>query len=359
MRRSGRTPGRSLRLSSCCTRDDNDEPVPATPRLGQITRLTPRTEIGLRGPVSRLPPGMQVGERATRRRSRALTQIGISDATLVAGSQTSEIELINSQRPAEHVAPTERRGAIRIPAVELSITPPSPSERDPGPPSLILSPQNPPTQGTHRESSAPGPEAHRAQDETRQRRRRSLHVEPSPRVYDTRQHRRRSLVVDNLPGHESQLASPGLVPEHQSAPHETRRQRRRSSRIDDSSRRSEFPVTGPEDSSTLDETTQRRRRSLQIDSLPQRPELRQHRRRSYLQTSPCLSQHGEVADLGRLAHPPLGVRHLFPASASPNQPEADEGSAGNDEDGNINVKEGESSKDGAEENGAGGSTQYS
>ena len=359
MRRSGRTPGRGLRLSSCCTRDDIDEPVPATPRPGQITRLTPRTEIGLRGPVSRLPPGMQVGERATRRRSRALTQSGISDATLVAGSQTSEIELINSQRPAEHVAPTERRGGVRIPAVELSIIPSNSIERDPGLPSLILPPQNPPTQGTHRESSAPDPEARRAQDETRQRRRRSLHVESSPRVHDTRQHRRRSLVMDNVSAHESQLASPALGPEHRSAPHETRQQRRRSSRIGDSSRRLEFPVTGPEDHSTLHETTQRRRRSLQIDSSPHRPDLRQHRRRSYLQTPPRLSQPGEDADLGRLAPPPLGVEHLFPASLSPNKPEADEGGAGNDEDRDSNVKKGESSKDGAEENTEGGSAQHS
>lgn len=354
MRRSGRTPRRGLRLSGCCTREDIDEPVPATPRPGQITRLIPRTEIGLRGPIARLPPGMQVGDVGSRRRSRALTQRRVSDATLVAGSQDSEIELNNMQRPAEHVAPNERREGVRTYVGELSVIPSSPIERDSGLPSPMSPLQNPPTQGTPAEALAPSPEAHRAQDETRQRRRRSLQVEGSPRVHDTRQHRRRSLAMDNVPAQESRLVSPATGPEDQSAPHEARRQRRRSSHID-SSRRLESPITGPEDRSAPHETRQRRRRSLQIDNSPHRPDLRQHRRRSYLQTPPRLSQPGEDGDPGRLAHPPFGVEHLFPVSPSPNNPETDQGGAGNTENGDGDVKKGESNKDEAGGNGEGGS----
>lgn len=86
---------------------------------------------------------------------------------------------------------------------------------------------------------------------------------------------------------------------------------------------------------------------MHIDSSPRRPDSRQHRRRSYLQNTPRLSQPGEDSDLGRLAHPPFGVEHLFPDSPSPEEPKDDKGSASNAENEHVDVKKGESSKDGA------------
>lgn len=86
---------------------------------------------------------------------------------------------------------------------------------------------------------------------------------------------------------------------------------------------------------------------MHMESSPRRPDSRQHRRRSYLQNTTCLSQPGEDSDLGRLAHPPLGVEHLFPDSPSPEEPKDDKGSASNAENEKVDVKKGESSKDGA------------
>lgn len=91
---------------------------------------------------------------------------------------------------------------------------------------------------------------------------------------------------------------------------------------------------------------------MHIDSSPRRPDLRQHRRRSYLQNPPRLSQPGEDSDPGRLAHPPLGVEHLFPESPSLEKPKAGEGGASNAEKGLGGVKEGKSGKDGAEGGGS-------
>lgn len=362
MSRSSRTPGRAFRISVCCTCEDNEsEPAtvpasaPAGPRPGQTTRLTPRTELGLGGlggPVARLPPGLQFREGGSRRRSRALTQTGISEATLVAGSQPSDIELNETQPPADHVTPTERRESIRTSVVELPSS--SPVERDPGP-SLLISPmQDSPTQGMHQDSLAPSPGYHRMQDETHQRRRRSLYVESSPRLHDTRQHRRRSLVMDNLPTQQSRVEGPSRArgPEDRSASGETRQRRRRSSQID-SSRLLESPVTRLEGrNDTPQETRQSRRRSLHIDSSPHQPDLRQHRRRSYLQNPPRLSQPREGSDIGRLAHLPLGVEQLFPESPSPEETKDGEGGVGNADKGKGDVKRGESSKDGAEGGGS-------
>lgn len=369
MRRSGRTPGRAFRISICCTCGDDPESEPATtpstapagPRPGQITRLTPRSELGprrLRGPVARLPPGLQVGDGGSSRRSRALTQTGISEATLVAGSQPSDLELHETQPPAGQITPTERREAVRASVVQLSTNPSSRVERDRGLSSSISSLRDPPTQGAHQETLVRSPGDSRVQDETHQRRRRSLYVENSPRVHDTRQRRRRSLAMDNVPAQESRLEASGRArgPEGRSALDETRQRRRRSSQMD-SLRRLESPATGPEGhSSAPHETRQSRRRSLHIDSSPHRPELGQHRRRSYLQNPPRLSQPGEDSDLGRLAHPPFGVEHLFPESASPNnESKYEEGGASNAEKGKDDVKKGKSSKEGAGGEGEGGS----
>ena len=322
-RRSGRSSGRPFRVSICCTCEDNEsEPstvpstAPAGPRPGQSSRLTPRTEVGLGvlgGPVARLPPGLQVRDDGSRRRSRALTQTGISEATLVAASQRSDIELHETHPPADHVTTTERHASV---AAELPIIPSSPVGRHSGPSSLTSPMRDARTQGAHEESQARSPGDHRMQYETHRRRRRSLYIGSSPRAHDTRQQRRRSLAMDNLPAQESRLGAPGRArgSTDRSAPDETRQHGRRSSQIV-SSRWLESSVTGPEGHSDVPhETRQSRRRSLRIDSSPHRPELPQHRRRTYLQNPPRLS--GEDIDLGRLAYPPLGVEHLFPESPS-------------------------------------------
>lgn len=318
MRRSSRAPGRAFRISKCCICEDNESETaavpstaPAGPRPGQTTRLTPRTEVGLGGvggPVARLPPGLQVRDGASRRRSRALIQTGISEATLVAGSQRSDIELNETHPPTDQVTPAE-----------LPINPASPVEEHPRPSSLISPTRDPPTQGAHQDSLAPSPGDRPMQDETHRRCRRSLNIVISPPVHDTRHQRRRSLAMENLPAEESRLEAPGQAggPTDRSVPDERRQRRRRSSQIG-SSRRLESPVTGPEGhSSAPQETRQSRRRSLHVDNSPRRPELRQHRRRLYLQNPP---QPGEDSDTGRLANPPLGVEHLFPQSPSLEQP---------------------------------------
>lgn len=395
MRRSGRSSGRAFRVFICCTCEDNEsEPstapstAPAGPRPGQSSRLTPRTEVGLGeglgGPVSRLPPGLQVRDDGSRRRSRALTQTGISEATLVAGSHRSDIELNETHSPAGLVTTAERHTSVS----ELPIISSRPVEGHPRPSSLTSPMRDARTQGAHQDSLAPSPGDHRMQDETQPRRRRSLYIESSQRAHDTRQQRRRSLAMDNLPAQESHLEAPGRAggPANRRAPDEARQRRRRSSQMDssrqlespvtgpeghsdaphetkqshrrslqiDSSRRLESPVTGPEGhSGAPHETRQSHRRSLHIDSSPHRPELRQHRRRRYLQNPPHLSNPGEDSDLGRLAYPPLGVEHLFPESPSAVEPnEGGEGGASNAETRSDDVKKGKSSKEGAERGGS-------
>lgn len=69
------------------------------------------------------------------------------------------------------------------------------------------------------------------------------------------------------------------------------------------------------------ETFQHRRTYSPIESSTRSQKPRQHRRRSYLENPPRLSQPGEDDNLGRLAHPPFGVEHIFPVSQSPNQSE--------------------------------------
>lgn len=105
--------------------------------------------------------------------------------------------------------------------------------------------------------------------------------------------------------------------------------------------RLELSAANPEEHEISHETRQRRRISSQIDSLP-----RQHRRRSYLESPPRLSQPGEDDNPGRLAHPPFGVEHLFPVSPPPNKSKAEKGAVSKADEAKYNAEKGECSKDG-------------
>lgn len=83
----------------------------------------------------------------------------------------------------------------------------------------------------------------------------------------------------------------------------------------------ELSAVSPEELEVSHETRQRHRTYSQIESSTRPQELRQNRRRSYLESPPRLSQPGEDDNLGRLAHPPFGIEHIFPVSQSPNESE--------------------------------------
>lgn len=83
----------------------------------------------------------------------------------------------------------------------------------------------------------------------------------------------------------------------------------------------ELSALSPEEHEVSNETRRRHRKYSQIESSTRSQELRQHRRRSYLENPPRLSQPGEDDNLGRLAHPPFGVEHIFPLSQSSNESE--------------------------------------
>lgn len=106
----------------------------------------------------------------------------------------------------------------------------------------------------------------------------------------------------------------------------------------------ELSAASPEEQGVSHETRQRRRISSHIESSTRPEVLRQHRRRSYLENPPRLSQPGEDDNLGRLAHPPFGIEHLFPQSPSPNK---SEGNKSNDSKANA-------AKDTVEKGGSGG-----
>lgn len=83
----------------------------------------------------------------------------------------------------------------------------------------------------------------------------------------------------------------------------------------------ELSAVSPEEHEVSHETRQRRRTYSPMESSARSQELRQDRRRSYLESQPRLSQPGEDDNLGRLAHPPFGIEHIFPVSPSPNKSE--------------------------------------
>lgn len=102
----------------------------------------------------------------------------------------------------------------------------------------------------------------------------------------------------------------------------------------------ELSATNLDEHEISHETRQRRRISSHVGSLP-----RQHRRRSYLESLPRLSQPGEDDNPGRLAHPPFGVEDIFPVYPSPNKSQADKGDVGKVDEVKYNGEKGESSKD--------------
>lgn len=83
----------------------------------------------------------------------------------------------------------------------------------------------------------------------------------------------------------------------------------------------ELSAVSQEEHEVSHETCQRRRAYSPIESSTRSKEPRQARRRSYLESPPRLSQPGEDDNLGRLAHPPFGIEHIFPVSQSPNKSE--------------------------------------
>lgn len=109
----------------------------------------------------------------------------------------------------------------------------------------------------------------------------------------------------------------------------------------------ELPAVSPEEHEVSHETCQRRRTYSPIERSTRSQEPRRNRRRSYLESSPRLSQPGEDDNLGRLAHPPFGVEHIFPLSQSPKKSE--ESKKGN---GNANAVKDSIEKGGSSEAGA-------
>lgn len=109
----------------------------------------------------------------------------------------------------------------------------------------------------------------------------------------------------------------------------------------------ELSAASPEEHEVSHETRQRRKISSHIESSTRPQGPRQHRRRPYLESPPRLSQPGEDDNLGRLAHPPFGVEHIFPESPSPNKSEGNKSG-----DSKANAVKGNVEKDGSSEDGA-------
>lgn len=108
----------------------------------------------------------------------------------------------------------------------------------------------------------------------------------------------------------------------------------------------ELSAASPEKDEVSHKTRQRHRISSHVESSTRPQEPRQHRRRPYLKSPPCLSQPGEDDNLSRLAHPPLGIEHIFPVSPSPNKSEENKNGDSKANAVMVNVEQGESSKDG-------------
>lgn len=108
----------------------------------------------------------------------------------------------------------------------------------------------------------------------------------------------------------------------------------------------ELPAVSPEEHDALHETRQRCKTYSPIESSTRSQEPRQNRRRSYLETPPRLSQPGIDDNLGRLAHPPFGVEHIFPLSQSPKKSESKKGNS------NANAVKDSIEKGGSSEAGA-------
>lgn len=86
----------------------------------------------------------------------------------------------------------------------------------------------------------------------------------------------------------------------------------------------ELSAVSPEEHEVSHETCERYKTYSPIESLTRSQKPRKHRRRSYLENPPRLSQPGEDDNPGRLAHPPFGIEHIFPVTQSPNKSEESE-----------------------------------